>query len=38
MDHLAERYETVYDDAIRMTRGGTLMARPVRLGRSRRHR
>ncbi len=29
MDHLAERYETVYDDAIRMTRGGTLMARPV---------
>ena len=31
MDHLAERYETVYDDAIRLARGGTLMARPVRL-------
>ena len=29
MDQLAERYEAVYDDAIRMTRGGTLMARPV---------
>lgn len=38
VDHLAEQYEHVYDDAIRMTRGGTLMARPVRLGRSRRHR
>jgi phosphatidylinositol alpha-mannosyltransferase len=38
MDHLAERYETVYDDAIRMTRGGTLMARPVRFARARRQR
>jgi phosphatidylinositol alpha-mannosyltransferase len=31
MDHLAERFEAVYDDAIRVARGGTLMARPVRL-------
>jgi phosphatidylinositol alpha-mannosyltransferase len=38
MDHLAEEYEAVYADAIRMTRGGTLMARPVRFGRERRHR
>ena len=38
MEHLAEQYEGVYEDAIRMTRGGTLMARPVRLARSRRHR
>lgn len=36
MDHLAEQYEAVYADAVRMTRGGTLMARPVRLARSRR--
>jgi phosphatidylinositol alpha-mannosyltransferase len=38
MDHLAEQYEGVYEDAVRMTRGGTLMARPVRFARSRRHR
>jgi phosphatidylinositol alpha-mannosyltransferase len=38
MDHLAERYDEVYRDAIRTTRRGTLMARPVRLGRSRRTR
>ena len=38
MDYLAERFEGVYHDAIRMTRGGTLMARPVRLARVRRTR
>lgn len=38
LDRLAEELEAVYDDAVRMTRGGTLMARPVRFARSRRHR
>jgi phosphatidylinositol alpha-mannosyltransferase len=31
MEHLAARFEEVYDEAIRVARGGTLMARPVRL-------
>lgn len=33
MEHLAERFVTVYEDAIRTARGGTVSARPVRLTR-----